>query len=477
LVPENIADDTSDSEPDDVEFEKEISDTCSDDESNDDNDGTCNDSQKFMSKDSKIAWSKAAYPNAHGRRSQSNIVREKRGLAASIGDLSSPVEALNCFLDEDFYSRVTNHTNQELVRVIAKMTYEDKHNYREFSVDETRAAVGLLLLAGVTSARRESLEQLWDEKRGRSIFRATMSCTRFKVFLLAARFDDKASRPTRRETDKLAPIRELFDSFVSKCKQLYTMSPFVCVDECLLGFRGRCSFRVYMPSKPAKYGLKVWMLCDVGTSFAGNLQVYLGKESTGLPEKGQGARVVKDLCGYIFNSGRNVTTDNFFTSYSLSQELLTKNLTLLGTMRQNRPELPPAMLPKKREQYDSIFGFTNDAMLVSYAPRRNRTVAVLSTMHDSIEVDTLTEEKKPYAILDYNSTKGAVDSFDQQIAYYSCARKTNRWPMRLFYFLLDTASYNAFVAFSLKNPTCTVRKISVHLRKKFRQRFCRNNFG
>lgn len=325
------------------------------------------------------------------------LLEKKRGLAASIGDLSSPVEALNCFLDEDFYSRVTNHTNQELVRVIAKMTYEDKHNYRyrEFSVDETRAAVGLLLLAGVTSARRESLEQLWDEKRGRSIFRATMSCTRFKVFLLAARFDDKTSRHTRRETDKLAPIRELFDSFVSKCKQLYTMSPFVCVDECLLGFRGRCSFRVYMPSKPAKYGLKVWMLCDVGTSFAGNLQVYLGKESTGLPEKGQGARVVKDLCGYIFNSGRNVTTDNFFTSYSLSQELLTKNLTLLGTMRQNRPELPPAMLPKKREQYDSIFGFTNDAMLVSYAPRRNRTVAVLSTMHDSIEVDTLTEEKSP----------------------------------------------------------------------------------
>jgi hypothetical protein len=232
------------------------------------------------------------------------LLEKKRGLAASIGDLSSPVEALNCFLDEDFYSRVTNHTNQELVRVIAKMTYEDKHNYRyrEFSVDETRAAVGLLLLAGVTSARRESLEQLWDEKRGRSIFRATMSCTRFKVFLLAARFDDKTSRHTRRETDKLAPIRELFDSFVSKCKQLYTMSPFVCVDECLLGFRGRCSFRVYMPSKPAKYGLKVWMLCDVGTSFAGNLQVYLGKESTGLPEKGQGARVVKDLCGYIFNS-------------------------------------------------------------------------------------------------------------------------------------------------------------------------------
>jgi hypothetical protein len=97
-----------------------------------------------------------------------------------------------------------------------------------------------------------------------------MSLPRFVLFLSAARFDDKTTRAKRRETDKLVPNRELFDSFVSKCQQVYTMSPCVCVDESLVGFRGRCCFRVYMPSKPAKYGIKIWMLCDVGTSFAGN---------------------------------------------------------------------------------------------------------------------------------------------------------------------------------------------------------------
>ena len=83
-----------------------------------------------------------------------------------------------------------------------------------------------------------------------------------------------------------------------------------------------------------------------------------------------GARVVRDLATTIHNSGRNITTDNFFTSYSLAQSLLQVKLTILGTMRKNRTELPPALIQKRRSAYDSMFAFTNDAMLVSYAPKK-----------------------------------------------------------------------------------------------------------
>jgi Transposase IS4 len=235
---------------------------------------------------------------------------------------------------------------------------------------------------------------------------------------------------------------------------VYSPSPFVCVDESSLSFRGRSSFCVYMPSKPAKYGLKVWCLCDVGTSFACNLQVYLGKATDGVTEKKQGARVVKDLVTFLFGSGRNVTTENFFTGYELGQFLLNKKMTLLGTIRKNRMELPKGLTPTKREPFESIFAFTHDTMLVSYSPKRNKTVVVISTMHNQVEIDENLDSraKKPYAVLDYNSTKGAVDTFDQMIGAYSCARQTNRWPMRLFYFIIDTACVNAFVAFGMQNP-------------------------
>jgi hypothetical protein len=128
-----------------------------------------------------------------------------------------------------------------------------------------------------------------------------------------------------------------------------------------------------------------------------------------------------------------------------------KKLTLLGTVRKSRTELPIQLLLKKREQYESIFMFTENILLVSYAPQKNRTAILMSTMHDQPEVDTVNEERKPFAVLDYNCTKGAVDSFDQQIGYYSCARKTNRWPMRLFYFIIDAACFNSSVIFRMSN--------------------------
>lgn len=149
----------------------------------------------------------------------------------------------------------------------------------------------------------------------------------------------------------MAAIRDLFDSFVVTCKEVYTMSPYVCVDESLVSFRGHCPFRVYMPSKPAKYGMKIWIMADCGTAYAGNLQVYLGKASDGIVEKQQGARIVRDLSEYIYGSGRNITMDNFFTSYDLAIHLLSKSLTIVGTMRKSRTELPPQLLVKNREKF------------------------------------------------------------------------------------------------------------------------------
>ena len=52
-------------------------------------------------------------------------------------------------------------------------------------------------------------------------------------------------------------------------------------------------------------------------------------------------------------------------------------------------------------------------------------------------------------ILDYNFGKKGVDQFDQNIEEYACRRKTVRWPLLVFYNLLDVAAYNGFIM--LKN--------------------------
>ena len=50
---------------------------------------------------------------------------------------------------------------------------------------------------------------------------------------------------------------------------------------------GNCPFRIYMPSKPNAYGIKIWVLSDVNTKHTWNLQVYVGKTGV-VPERNQG---------------------------------------------------------------------------------------------------------------------------------------------------------------------------------------------
>jgi hypothetical protein len=219
----------------------------------------------------------------------------------------------------------------------------------------------------------------------------------------------------------------------------------------LSSYRGKCPFRVYILSKPVKYGFKIWIVADIPTAYCSFFQVYLGKTGSA-PEKNQGSRVVKDLCQHMYDSGRNVTMDNLFTDVTLAQDLLQRRMTIVGTMRKSRAAIPREMLPDRhREVTSSLFGFHDQMTIVSYVPKRNKSVVLLSTMHHDNKI-SLADDKKPDIILNYNSTKGAVDTLDKMCRQYSTKRGTRRWPLSLFYSLLDIAAHNSSVVWFACHP-------------------------
>lgn len=101
-----------------------------------------------------------------------------------------------------------------------------------------------------------------------------------------------------------------------------------------------------------------------------------------------------DLVQPYFGSNRGVTTDKFFTSVPLAEELLNNHLTLTGTLRKNKREIPAELLAKKTNDiYSSIFCFTNRITLVSYVPKINNAVILLSTQFNDAGIST-SEGKK-----------------------------------------------------------------------------------
>lgn len=212
----------------------------------------------------------------------------------------------------------------------------------------------------------------------------------------------------------------------------------------LVAFRGRCGFIQYMDKKPAKYGLKIYALCDARTFYTYNLEIYCGKQDTGpFATSNKPYDIVTRLTKPIQKSNRNVTTDNWFSSYPLAENLLKNGLTFMGTLKKNKKKIAPEFIVQHRnlEPGTHQFGAQPDMTLVSMVTKKKKVVLVLSSMHD----DNVTDEGtgKPYQIMDYNATKGGVDTVDLMCARCSTSRNTRRWPMVVFFRLLDLAAINS----------------------------------
>ena len=72
--------------------------------------------------------------------------------------------------------------------------------------------IGGTILIGVYKSRSENKTQLWSKHDGRPIFNHTMSHRRYQQILKLLRFDDARKRRRNRSSDKLQPIRELFET-------------------------------------------------------------------------------------------------------------------------------------------------------------------------------------------------------------------------------------------------------------------------
>ena len=74
-----------------------------------------------------------------------------------------------------------------------------------------------------------------------------------------------------------------------------------------------------------------------------------------------------------------------------------------------------------KPERSSVFGFSGNLTIVSYAPSRGKAVVLLSTMHHTATTEG--EEDKTEIVLHYNKTKNSVDNMDHLTMIFSCRRK------------------------------------------------------
>ncbi|XP_037028699.1 uncharacterized protein LOC119068939 [Bradysia coprophila] len=141
--------------------------------------------------------------------------------------------------------------------------------------------------------------------------------------------------------------------------------------------------------------------------------------------------------------------DNFFTGTSNAKVLKQKRISVVGTVNKNRRWLPPTARKKNARlslHETVVFTGPQKETLTVYQSKKSKSVGILSTFHDSVTVDDTTN-KKPDTIHFYNNTKYGVDIADGMAKAHSVKAASRRWPVHVFYNVLDLAAINAWILY------------------------------
>uniref|UniRef100_A0AAR2K0Y7 BED-type domain-containing protein n=1 Tax=Pygocentrus nattereri TaxID=42514 RepID=A0AAR2K0Y7_PYGNA len=349
----------------------------------------------------------------------------------------------------------------EMLRLITECTVHEAHRTDRswsLSVSELMAFIAVLFLRAVLCPIG-AMTECWSAMFAVASIKETMPRDRYQEIMRYLRFDNKDTRAERAKSDKFAAISDIWQRFVKNCNLCYNPGQHLTVDEQLFPTKVRCPFTQYISSKPDKFGVKFWVAFDLSTKYMCNAIPYLGKD----PDRPKGERVsenvVMKLMKPYLGKGRTVATDNYFTSLSLANRLLESNTTLLGTINKIRREIPlEAKNAKGREKLSTEVYRSDGALLTVYAPKTNKTVCVLSTMHTHVKIAD-DRKRKPNTVTDYNRMKCAVDIMGQKVRAYTVRAGTRRWPVAVFYNLLDLAAMNAHVLYTACTGSTERRRV------------------
>uniref|UniRef100_A0A1B6IXW2 PiggyBac transposable element-derived protein domain-containing protein n=2 Tax=Homalodisca liturata TaxID=320908 RepID=A0A1B6IXW2_9HEMI len=293
-----------------------------------------------------------------------------------------------------------------------------------------------------------TLKHYWsnDPLYGHTIFGNTMSRNRYETILQCLCFYDSETDPT---DGRMHKISQVLHHLLQNINDTYKPGKSLSLDEAMVLFRGRLSFRQYIKNKAHKYEVKLYELCT-SDGFILNVIIYEGKGTLQHQGKGHTYEVVMKLMQNFLHKGHIVYLDNFYNSVELAEDLFKNQTNICGTLQAGRSGNPQEVIQANLKRGEFISRQKSEVTVMKWRDKRN--VLSISTAHGPDMTDTTnkrgTVTKKPSMIVAYNKGMGGIDKSDQMLSYYSSPRKSLRWNMKIFFHLMDIALWNSAYIFS-----------------------------
>ena len=192
--------------------------------------------------------------------------------------------------------------------------------WAEVTVQELSAFLGFSILMSINHL--PSITDYWktDEVFYYSPVAGRITRDRFFDLSRYLHFVDNTGLPRRTDPNyhRLQKVKPIIDAVMNTCLSLYNPSANLSIDEVMIAFKGRSAIKQYMPKKPTKRGIKVWMRSDSLNGYVSQFNIYTGKDGS-TTEVGLGGKVVKKLTRSIIGRNHRLFMDNLYHGRPLLQ--------------------------------------------------------------------------------------------------------------------------------------------------------------
>ena len=359
----------------------------------------------------------------------------------------------------------------------------EKRNFN-FTTGYIIAWHGSLIYHGGKAGERESLMAYWESPPYGTYAPWIQNTFPRDAWLAVRSYLHLVDNSTQRyhrvspRYDPLFKVRSAMDHIVKNMQKCWIAGMKICIDESMIKYMGRAiSFVQYMPLKPIKHGIKVFAACCAYTGHVLCFEVYLGKGVGGIDSSA--LEVVDRLLrngNLITCTGRILYTDNWYTSTKLAFHLYnTYKWLFVGTIapteKKNRQDYDIPFQKLSKQALEQIpRGWSRRATVkIPHRGNQKQGMVQVTTWKDKKQVmfvhthlvepigNNVTKRyvkgKKgrveidcPSVVPEYSKFMNGVDRNDRDSRDNSVSIRTNRWYLRIWFWLMDRVCHCTYIS-------------------------------
>ena len=262
------------------------------------------------------------------------------------------------------------------------------------------------------------------------------------------------SDPESKSKHKLAKVKDLSDILEDKWREYFHPFQNIALDESMVPFNGKLSFKQFCPMKPHRHGIKAFVVSDSETGYAYRAEIYVGKKADAKREYSLAVDVGIKLTEGLENLNHHMFCDRYYTCVELVQRLKERGIYTTGTIKEDRRGLPDCIKEDTMTPNDlKFYKKPDDTVLMVWKPKKR--IMMLSNFCSAMKnLDYVNESgekifSKPECSIMYSKYMHGVDRLNQMCAYYRFPHRSIKWWRSLFYFYLEVCLTNSVILFKL----------------------------